>query len=220
MNAPALYHEGCRALQDAFDSRRLADRLEERLSRTAFSDDDRAFIARQDHFFLATTDAEGWPDCSYKGGVPGFVQVSDAHTLAFPSYDGNGMFYSMGNIAGQAKIGMLFIDFETPHRLRLHGTATVSGEDPLLMEYVEADLIVRVQVEEIFINCPRYVHRYVKDTASKYVPRSACETPLVSWKRIDLVQDALTPRDQGKAAKAGGLITIEEYFAKVKAGDA
>lgn len=215
-----LYAAPQREFQDMFDTRRIADAAEQIILHSEVPDDEKAFIESRDMFFLSTLDKRGFPTCSYKGGDPGFVRVVDRGTIAFPSYDGNGMFYSMGNIAGQAKIGMLFIDFETPHRLRLHGTATVSGEDPLLMEYVEADLIVRVQVEEIFINCPRYVHRYVKDTASKYVPRSACETPLVSWKRIDLVQDALTPRDQGKAAKAGGLITIEEYFAKVKAGDA
>jgi predicted pyridoxine 5'-phosphate oxidase superfamily flavin-nucleotide-binding protein len=209
-----------RALQDRFESRKLADLVDQVAVHAEIDDEARAFIESRDMFYLATVDARGFPSCSYKGGDPGFIRVVDNRTIAFPSYDGNGMFYSMGNIAGQAKVGMLFIDFETPHRLRVHGTATVSGEDPLLMDYVEADLIVRVQVEEIFINCPRYVHRYRKDTASKYVPRAACETPLVSWKRIDLVEDALTPRDQGKAAKAGGLITIDEYFAKVKAGDA
>lgn len=209
-----------RALQDRFESRKLADLVDQVAVHAEVDDEARAFIESRDMFYLATVDARGFPSCSYKGGDPGFIRVVDNRTIAFPSYDGNGMFYSMGNIAGQAKVGMLFIDFETPHRLRVHGTATVSGEDPLMMDYVEADLIVRVQVEEIFINCPRYVHRYKKDTASKYVPRAACETPLVSWKRIDLVQDALTPRDQGKAAKAGGLITIDQYFAKVKAGDA
>jgi uncharacterized protein len=215
-----MYGAQHRALQDRFESRKLADLVDQVAVHAEIGDEDRAFIESRDMFYLATVDARGFPSCSYKGGDPGFIRVVDNRTIAFPSYDGNGMFYSMGNIAGQAKVGMLFIDFETPHRLRLHGTATVSGEDPLLMEYTEADLIVRVKVEEIFINCPRYVHRYRKDTASKYVPRAACETPLVSWKRIDLVQDALTPRDQGKAAKAGGLITIDEYFAKVKAGDA
>ena len=209
-----------RALQDRFEARKLADLVEQVAVHAEIDDEARAFIESRDMFYLATVDARGFPSCSYKGGDPGFIRVVDNRTLAFPSYDGNGMFYSMGNIAGQAKIGMLFIDFETPHRLRLHGTASVSADDPLLMEYVEADLIVRVHVEELFPNCPRYVHRYRKDTASKYVPRATCETPLVSWKRIDLVQDALTPRDQDKAAKAGGLITIEEYFAKVKAGDA
>lgn len=209
-----------RALQDRFDSRKLADLVDQVAVHAQIDDEARAFIESRDMFFLATMDARGFPSCSSKGRDPSFIRVVDNRTLGCPSYDGNGMFYSMGNIAGQAKVGMLFIDFETPHRLRLHGTATVSGEDPLLMDYVEADLIVRVQVEEIFINCPRYVHRYRKDTASKYVPPAACETPLVSWKRIDLLQDALTLRDQGKAAKARGLITIEQHFAKVKAGDA
>lgn len=209
-----------RALQDRFQSRPLADLIEQVAVHAEIGDDDRAFIESRDMFFLATVDERGFPSSSYKGGDPGFVRVVDATTLAFPSYDGNGMFYSMGNIVSQPKIGMLFIDFETPHRLRLHGSASVDANDPLMMEYAEADLIVRVKVQEIFVNCPRYVHRYRKDTASKYVPRAACETPLVSWKRIDLVQDALTPKDQGKAARAGGLITIDEYFARVKAGDA
>lgn len=209
-----------RALQDHFEARKLADLVEQVAVHAEIGDDDRAFIESRDMFYLATVDERGFPSVSYKGDDPGFIRVVDNRTLAFPSYDGTGMFYSMGSIAGHAKIGMLFIDFETPHRLRLHGTATVSGEDEILMEYTEADLIVRVQVEEIFINCPRYVHRYTKDKASKYVPRSACETPPVNWKRIDLVQDALMPRDQGKASKSGGLISIDEYFAKVKAGDA
>ncbi|MEO8037296.1 MAG: pyridoxamine 5'-phosphate oxidase family protein [Betaproteobacteria bacterium] len=209
-----------RALQDRFQSRKLADLIEQVAVHTEIGDDDRAFIESRDMFFLATTDERGFPSSSYKGGDPGFVRVVDANTLAFPSYDGNGMFYSIGNITAHPKIGMLFIDFETPHRVRLHGTASVDANDPLMMDYAEADLIVRVRVEEMFVNCPRYVHRYRKDTASRYVPRAACATPLVSWKRIDLVQDALTPRDQGKAAAAGGLITIDEYFAKVRAGDA
>ncbi len=215
-----MYGAQHRALQDRFQSRQLADLVEQVAVHAEIGDDDRAFIESRDMFFLATVDERGFPTSSYKGGDPGFVRVVDAGTLAFPSYDGNGMFYSMGNIATQPKIGMLFVDFETPHRLRLHGTATVDANDPLMMDYTEADLIVRVKVEEIFVNCPRYVHRYRKDTASRYVPRAACETPLVSWKRIDLVQDALTPKDKGKAAMAGGLITIDEYFARVRAGDA
>ena len=132
-----MYHDGSRRLQDRFASRKLADRLVEVLARTAFSDDNRAFIESRSLFFLATADAEGRPDCSYKGGLPGFVRVVDPQTLAFPSYDGNGMFKSLGNILVNPHVGMLFIDFEKPNRLRVNGRATVHEDDPLLAEFVE-----------------------------------------------------------------------------------
>jgi predicted pyridoxine 5'-phosphate oxidase superfamily flavin-nucleotide-binding protein len=171
-------------------------------------------------FFLATVDAGGQPTCSYKGGDPGFVKVVEPATIAFPSYDGNGMFLSMGNIRATARIGLLFIDFETPHRLRVQGTASVNDRDPLLAAYPGADLVVRVAVSRIFVNCSRYVHKYQRVRSSRYVPRAQCETPFAEWKRIDVVQEVLPPRDAGKTAKAGGTITVEEYEAKLAAGEA
>ena len=98
-----LYHEGNRRLQDSFDTRRLADRLEEVKVRDLIDDGDRAFIESLDMFFLATADAEGRPTCSYKGGDPGFVRVLDERTLAFPGYDGNGMFLSLRQRARQPR---------------------------------------------------------------------------------------------------------------------
>ena len=65
-------------------------------------------------FFLATADEHGMPQCSYKGGDPGFVRVVDEHTLAFPSYDGNGMYLSLGNLLVNPQVGILFIDFAQP----------------------------------------------------------------------------------------------------------
>ena len=91
-----LYHYGNRLLQDQFDSRRIADRLEEKLARTAFTDDDKAFIESLPYFFLASADGEGRPDCSFKGGLPGFVRLTGPSELAFPDYDGNGMFKESG----------------------------------------------------------------------------------------------------------------------------
>ena len=73
-----MYHEGNRQLQDRFDSRRISDRLEEKLMRREFSADDKQFIESLPYFFLATADAEGRPDCSFKGGAPGFVQIGRA----------------------------------------------------------------------------------------------------------------------------------------------
>ena len=213
-----LYGPHQRAYQDRFDSRRIADAIETVAVHTEISDMDKAFIESRDMFFLSTIDAQGRPTVSYKGGDPGFVRVVDATTIAFPLFDGNGMFYSAGNAVGNAKVGMLFIDFTTPNRMRVQGEASIDDNDPLLMEFVEAQLVVRVKVTEVWPNCPRYVHRYDKVKASRYVPREACETPLAGWKRIDLIQDALPGPDQGRAAKAGGLISMEEWFGKVGTG--
>lgn len=150
----ALYHDGNRRLQDRFDTRRLADRIEERLVSDTIDDDDRAFIEARDMFFIATTDADGRPQCSYKGGDPGFVRVLDERTIAFPVYDGNGMYLTAGNLLARAEVGLLFIDFEGRKRLRLNGTASVDDGDPLLADYPEAQLVVRVTATEVFPNCP------------------------------------------------------------------
>jgi predicted pyridoxine 5'-phosphate oxidase superfamily flavin-nucleotide-binding protein len=188
------YHEGMRALQDRFDTRRLADRLDERLARSAFSDEDRAFIESRSFFFLATADAQGRPDCSYKGGDPGFVRITAADELAFPSYDGNGMFRSLGNVLVHAPVALLFIDFERPSRLRVNGLASIADEDPLLREFVGAQLVVRVRAERIFPNCPRYIHRMSTVEASPYVPREGSTPPVPKWKRMEAFCDVL-PRD-------------------------
>jgi uncharacterized protein len=192
---PASYHEGNRHFQDRFDTRRLADRIDERLVRDTIDDDDRAFIERMDMFFLATADAEGSPNCSYKGGDPGFVRVLDRHTIAFPSYDGNGMYLSMGNVLANPRVGLLFIDFERGKRMRLNGVASIDERDPLLAEYPEAQLVVRVRATEVFPNCPRYIHHMRLVERSRFVPHVECETPIPSWKRRDWSHDVLAADD-------------------------
>ena len=171
MDSPEMYHDGSRELQDRFDSRRIADRLEHITVHDTFSDDDRAFIERSPMFFLATAGPDGWPDCSYKGGQPGFVQVTDERTLAFPSYDGNGMFRSLGNVVLNPKVGLLFIDFEQPNRMRINGTATLHDDPDLLEGFEGAQLVVKVHAERIFPNCPRYIHKicllYTSDAADE-----------------------------------------------------
>ncbi|MBT8447374.1 MAG: pyridoxamine 5'-phosphate oxidase family protein [Gammaproteobacteria bacterium] len=214
-----LYTDAHRRLQDEFDTRRMADRIEEVGAADTVDDEQKAFIESRDMFFLATVDANGAPTVSYKGGDPGFVRVANENTLMFPSFDGNGMFLSMGNIESSARVGMLFIDFETPHRLRVQGSASLSRDPDLRASFVEADFVVRVTVESIFQNCPRYIHRYQKVDPSRYVPREACETPLAGWKRIDIIQDVLPERDAQQVAAAGGAIPIEEWAEKVKSGD-
>jgi predicted pyridoxine 5'-phosphate oxidase superfamily flavin-nucleotide-binding protein len=191
----ALYHEGSRRLQDRFDTRRLADRIEDRIVRDRIDDDDRTFIEARDMFFIATTDEEGQPQCSYKGGEPGFVRVLDEHTIAFPVYDGNGMYLTAGNMLVHPKVGLLFIDFEGRKRMRLNGVATVDDADPLLPEYPEAQLVVRVQATEVFPNCPRYIHQYELVSRSRFVPKAECETPVPQWKQSDWAHDVLPEDD-------------------------
>jgi predicted pyridoxine 5'-phosphate oxidase superfamily flavin-nucleotide-binding protein len=206
-----LYGPNHRALQDRFDMRRLADGVERRIVRTEISEEHRRFIETRDMFWLATVDHEGRPTVSYKGGAPGFVRVLNSTTIAFPTYDGNGMFYSMGNIIGNAKIGMLFINFDKPHRLRVQGIASVCEADELLDNYVEAQMIVRVAVTEVFRNCPRYVHRYKKHAASEFVPHANVETPIAPWKCVDDVQDELAMKDQKRAQREGRIVSRVEY---------
>jgi predicted pyridoxine 5'-phosphate oxidase superfamily flavin-nucleotide-binding protein len=190
-----VYHDASRRLQDRFDTRRLADRIEDRIVRDHIDDDDRAFIEARDMFFLATADPEGKPQCSYKGGDPGFVRVLDERTIAFPSYDGNGMYLSAGNALANPQVGLLFIDFEGRKRLRLNGIASVVDSDPLLADYPEAQLIVRVQATEVFPNCPRYIHEYRLVARSRFVPKTDCETPVPQWKRSEWAHDVLPEDD-------------------------
>jgi predicted pyridoxine 5'-phosphate oxidase superfamily flavin-nucleotide-binding protein len=169
--------------------------LVETLARNTFTDADRIFIESQPLFFLATADAEGRPECSYKGGVPGFVRILDPHTLVFPSYDGNGMFKSLGNLLINPSVGMLFIDFESPKRLRVNGSATVLESDPLLSEFVGAQAIVRVCPEAIFPNCPRYIHKIQLLEHSAYVPREGHTPPVPEWKQRPVFREVLPPGD-------------------------
>jgi predicted pyridoxine 5'-phosphate oxidase superfamily flavin-nucleotide-binding protein len=190
-----MYHEAARALQDAFGSRALADRLEQRLRRPAFTDEDAAFIASLRFFFLATADGDGRPDCSFKGGDPGFVRVLAPDLLAFPDYDGNGMFKSLGNIRANPHVGLLFIAMEEkPRRLRVNGTAEVGLDDPLLPEFEGAQAVVRVRPIDIFPNCPRNIPQMRVVEASPYVPRCGEARVEPAWKSFDSFADAVPPR--------------------------
>jgi predicted pyridoxine 5'-phosphate oxidase superfamily flavin-nucleotide-binding protein len=193
------YHDGHRRLQGRFDTRRLADRLDERfVQRGTIDADDKAFIERQDMFFLATADEEGRPNCSYKGGDPGFVRVLDERTIAFPNYDGNGMYLSMGNLLRNPHVGLLFISFTEQKRLRLNGIASIEEGDELLAEYPRAQFVVRVRATQVFPNCPRYIHRYELAERSRFVPKAECEPPVPDWKRRDWARDVLPASDPAR----------------------
>ena len=189
----SLYGAGARALQDTFDSRRLADRLAQLTLHDTLTDDDIALIRTQSTVWLATVDADGWPDVSYKGGNPGFVQVVNPRLLRLPSFDGNGMFRSLGNVIDNGRIGLLFIDPTRPWRMRVHGRGTVSTRAEDCAAFTGAQAVLEVEVLRVFPNCGRYIHG--EDGISPSVPQSGRETPMASWKRFDAIRDALPADD-------------------------
>ena len=195
---PGTYHGGHRLFQDRFDTRRLADRIDERLVDDVIDSDEKAFIEGLDMFFLATSDQQGHPNCSYKGVEPGFLRVLDDHTVAFPSYDGNGMYLSAGNVLTNSNVGMLFIDFEKGRRLRINGVASIDEHDELMEHYPEAQFVVRVRAREVFPNCPRYIHKYRLVERSRYVPKASCPTPVPDWKRSAWAKDVLAANDPAR----------------------
>lgn len=192
------YSSASRTLQDSFDTRRLADRLAEVKVHDRFTPQDKEFIESLDMFFLATVDAGGQPTCSYKGGDPGFVTVLDDLTLAFPNYDGNGMYLSMGNVAETGRVGLLFIDFERQRRMRVDGVARVVRDHPLLARHPEAQFMVVVEARSIYPNCPRYIHRYELVERSHFVPRPTTSTPIPAWKRSSWAADVLPANDPAR----------------------
>ena len=198
MTDDPMYHDGMRRLQDARDTRRLADRLAQVTVRTAFTDEDRAFIQQCPMVFVATADVHGHPDCSYKGGLPGFVRVRDERTLCIPDYDGNGMYRTWGNVLVNAHVGLLFLDFERQKRLRVNGTAQVSMDDPMRSECPGSVFIVRVTAERIFPNCPRYLHKMQLVEHSVYSPRTEYTPPVPAWKTFAEFCDSLPARDRTK----------------------
>jgi uncharacterized protein len=195
MEDDPLYHDGMRRLQETRETRPLADRLEQKIVHAAFSEEDRAFIQGCAMFFVAA-DARGRPDCSYKGGLPGFVRILDERTLAFPDYDGNGMYRSWGNILVNPHIGLLFLDFENPKRIRVNGTAQISEQDPLRAEYPGSVFIIRATADHIFPACPRYLHKMQLVELSVYAPRPDYTPPVPAWKTFDTFRDALPARDR------------------------
>jgi predicted pyridoxine 5'-phosphate oxidase superfamily flavin-nucleotide-binding protein len=213
-----LYGDIHRAMQMAFDTRGLADRIEEIAVKPEIDDMAKAFIESRDMLFLTTIDHNGRPTVSYKGGVPGFVRVADQNTLMFPSYDGNGMYLSMDNISGNPEVGLLFIDFEKPFRLRAQGRAEliVGGSD--IAAFKDAEMVVKIAIHEVWMNCPRYVHRYEKVQSSRYAPGVEATTPFCEWKRIDAVQDVVRASERAKVEELG-TTTIDDWMGKVMTGD-
>lgn len=195
---PVYYHHGMRELQDVEETRALADKLEELIVHSAFTADEREFIESLPMCFVATADEKGRPDCSYKGGLPGFVRVAGESTLCIPEYDGNGMYRTWGNVRVNPAVGLIFLDFEKGRRLRVNGTATLDFEDPLLADSPGAVFMVKITAEEIFMNCPRYIHKMKMVGYSRFAPKANYQVPEAEWKQYEVFHDVLPERDRKK----------------------
>lgn len=204
------YHAEQRGLQDRFDTRRLADRLAESTTDT-ISETHAAFIQARDMFFIATADGDGSPQCSYKGGDPGFVRVVDESTIALPVYDGNGMFLTTGNISVNPRVGLLFIDFERGTRLRLNGDASIDFGDPLVASFPGAKFVVRVRAREVFANCRRYVHRYTPAARSPFVPSEDSDPPVPDWKLDPWFEGTLPATDPARDPSSPSAPSIPQF---------
>ena len=214
-----FYTPAHRRAQDRFAAQPLADRVVDAIVRNEIDDFNGAFIASRDFFFLATVDSEGRPTVSYKGGAPGVVAVIDPRTIAFPHFDGNGMFLSVGNTEDTGRIGLLFIDLENPNRLRLQADVQQVTDDPVVLaRWPGATLVTIATVDTVFHNCGRYIHRHKRTADSPYVPDADGAQPLPAWKRIDMVQDVLTEDERSRTQALGGTITFEEYIHKLLSG--
>ena len=213
-----FYSDAQRALQKEGQHEKLAGVVVHAIVRDELEDIHTDYINSRDYFFLSTVDAEGSPTVSYKGGDVGFVKVISENRLIFPNYDGNGMWFSMGNIDEAGKIGMLFMDMVTPWRIRVQGTAKLSKDPALTEQFPGCNMVVDVHVDVVFQNCSRYIHKHTRVETSPYVPAADGSQPFPAWKRIDGLQSVLHPDDQGRTEQEGGTISEEEYLEKMLKG--
>lgn len=218
LDADNFYTGSMRKLQAEHDSEKLADAVVQAIVTDELVEAQIGFIASRDYFFLSTVSAAGEPTVSYKGGAPGLVHVASPNKLVFPNYDGNGMFFSIGNAMETGKVGMLFIDMVTPLRVRVQGRAKVTKNAEYMAMYPGSNMVIEVHIDAVFYNCARYIHKHQRVETSPYVPDETGRQPHPSWKRIDMLQDVLPEKDRGKAEGEGGTITTDEYEDKVARG--
>ena len=214
-----FYSPSMRKLQREHQTEKLANAVINAIVFEELIPDMAGFISSRDYFFLSTVDEHGEPSVSYKGGRVGVAHVVNPKKIVFPSFNGNGMFFSAGNISMTGKVGLLFIDMCTPARVRVQGTARLSHDEDYMRLFPGAEFVIEVAVEKAFFNCARYVHKHERiEAVDKYVPDDEGKQPLPAWKRIDHLQEALPPEDIGRAAENGGTITDDEYMSMVKEG--
>ncbi|GAB5467745.1 MAG: hypothetical protein Kilf2KO_07750 [Rhodospirillales bacterium] len=190
-----FFHEGMQALQDRFDGRRVAEAIARNRRHYDFWDDERAWIEAAQFFFIASTWGD-YVDCNIKSGDPGFVKIVGPGLLEYPEYDGNSMYRTLGNIAKNPNVALLFVRFDgKSRRIRINGKASLHDEAEVLERHFGAKLVVRIACE-IYPNCPRYLPNLTEATASPHVPRAGeGRPPAPEWKTRDYIRDILPSDD-------------------------
>lgn len=196
MEPRVFYQDGSRRLQQHFGTERLADHIARSYVLDRMEDTHIAWIREADAVYVATADSRGHPECSYKGGLPGFIRVPDAYTLEIPSYDGNGMHRTLGNAATEPWMGLLFLFPDIPAKLRINGSCVVLTDADVVAPHVGAEAVIRVTAREVFENCPRYLHDRVAGTHSPHCPRPDYRPPDPAWK-LKPEYDGLLPGQPG-----------------------
>jgi predicted pyridoxine 5'-phosphate oxidase superfamily flavin-nucleotide-binding protein len=208
MEARGFYHEGMLALQEQADGRRLAEFLGTSVRHSEFSERDVAQITAASFLFIASSHGDH-PDCSFKGGDPGFVKIIGPNTLEFPDYDGNLMYRTLGNIAMNPKVGLLFMSFDSKsYRLRINGDASIHRDAESLARHHGAKAVIRVECRDIYPNCPRYVPDLATTARSAYVPRLGETPPTPEWKTLPEVVPHL-PQSDARGAASSSPDTVE-----------
>jgi len=185
-----LYHGGSRALQDRFDTRRLADRIEERLVDERIGPEDKVFIEARDMFFLATADGEGQPSCSYKGGDPVSCAWSIQSRSPFRTTTATACSCRRGT---WRRTGASACCSSTlPAEAAAHLGRGERAFRRSVAARVSASPVHRARRGEPGLpNCPRYIHRYALVERSSFVPKAGCPTPIPGWKKSDWAKDIL-----------------------------
>ncbi len=196
-----FYHDGSLRMQEQFGSVGLAAHLARQYVLDRLQDEHIAWIREADCVYVATVAPDGQPECSYKGGLPGFIKVPDSASLEIPSYDGNGMYRTLGNASAVARIGLLFLFLEKHAKLRVNGTCEVSAEPGLLDTHHGAESVIQVGIRAVFENCPRYLHDRASGTYSRHCPRPGYRPPDPDWK-LKPEYDGLLPVPLTRTADA------------------
>ena len=115
---------------------------------TTLTGEQRLAIERADTLFIASVHATRGADASHRGGQPGFVRVLDERRLRVPDYAGNNMFQTLGNIAIDPRVGLLFVAFDTGTTLQLTGRARILWEVADRAGLPGAERAVEVEVDE------------------------------------------------------------------------
>jgi predicted pyridoxine 5'-phosphate oxidase superfamily flavin-nucleotide-binding protein len=168
---PNTYHEiaftpAVKAVQEAEGSRAVYAKYEtsEKPMKTELSEPEMMFLRERDSFYMASVSETGWPYMQHRGGPVGFVKTLSAQEFGWAEYVGNRQYITTGNLAGEDRVSLFFMDYASKNRLKLFGHARVIAPgDPLMAQLsdgagavqVERGMVVRVASYEW--NCPKYI---------------------------------------------------------------